>query len=518
VYRGPVKPTRLLAAVLLGLTLLASAPAAAATIIEPPVATCSGQPEDPCTAKARALDADVKRAREIALSAQSGPQKRTFRAGPRGLLVVLQALLGVALLLGLGFVFSADRKAIRWRPVLWGLGLQLAFALIVLNPVVGDFFFSVVDRGVRQLLVFAEAGMTFVLQGVEPHTVTHVTPQGHWVVDDVMAGRVSPAMKTIAFWVLPTIIFFSALMTLLYHLGIMQLIVRGIAAVMRYMLGTSGAETLSCAGNVFLGQTEAPLLVKPFVKEATPSELFAIMTGGFATVAGGVLALYVAVLRDIPGIAGHLVAASFMGAPGALAMAKLMFPETGTPVTAGGAPIVVERPDANAIEALARGATEGMTLLLNVIAMLIAFVAMVFLVNGLLGLVGDLVGVKLTLERLLGWILSPLAWAMGVPWADAGFFGELLGKKLVLTELLAFLDLQRQGTSMSERSAVMASYALCGFANIASIGIQIGGIGGLAPGRRGDLARLGLRAMFAGAMVSCLSAIWAGMIYQVFRG
>jgi CNT family concentrative nucleoside transporter len=517
---APRRPTRCgrLGSGLVVLVLLTGSPASAATVIEPPaLARCSGRAGDPCTARAIAQDADARRARAIALAAESAQPKKTFRPSPKGYLVVLQALLGVALLIGLGWIFSVDRRAIRWRPVIWGLALQVAFAFIVLNPVVGDFFFHVVDRGVRQLLVFAEAGTTFVLQGVEPHTATHVDPQGHWVVDDVIAGRVSPALKTIAFWVLPTIIFFSSLMTLLYHLGIMQFVVRGIAAMMRYMLGTSGAETLSCAANVFLGQTEAPLLVKPFVKDCTQSELMAIMVGGFATVAGGVLALYVAVLRDIPGIAGHLVAASFMGAPGALALSKLMYPETGAPRTAGGAPVVVERPDANSIEAVARGATEGMMLLLNVVAMLIAFVAMVYLANSLLGLLGGVLGVTLTLERILGWILSPLAWTMGVPWEDAMLFGELLGKKLVLTELLAYLDLQRMGTSMSERSAVMATYALCGFANLASIGIQIGGIGSIAPNRRGDLARLGLRAMFAGAMVSCLSATWAGMIYQLFR-
>ncbi len=432
--------------------------------------------------------------------------------------MVFQALLGVLLLLGLAVLFSSDRRAIAWRPVLWGLGLQVAFALIVLNPLVSHFFFSVVDSGVHKLLSFAEAGTAFVLGGTEPHQVTHVTPQGHWVVDQVFPGSgVSPPLKTIAFWVLPTIIFFSALMTVLYHLGVMQVIVRAFARVMQLMLGTSGAETLSCSANVFVGQTEAPLLVRPFVKTMTRSELMAVMTGGFATVAGGVLALYVAFLRDIPGIAGHLVAASFMGAPGALAMAKIMFPETEEPVTAGEIRIQVDRPDANVIEALARGAGEGMTLVLNVVAMLIGFVAMVFLLNALMAGVGDIIGVKLSLERLFGWILSPLAWCMGVPWDEAQIFGQLLGKKLVLTELLAFLDLMKLTPQLSERTSVMASYALCGFANIASIGIQIGGIGAMAPSRRADLARLGLRAMLAGAMVSCMSAVWAGMIFQLFR-
>lgn len=483
----------------------------------PVVQKCSGKPGAECTRRLKQEYERAKLAKQTTLNARPKGKKK-FKKGPEGALIVFQSFLGVLLLIGLAVAFSTDRKAIKWRPVAWGLGLQVLFAFIVLNPVVSEFFFSVVDTGVRKLLSFAEHGTAFVLQGTEAHTATHITPQGHWIVDDILIGaNISPGLKNIAFWVLPTIIFFSALMTLLYHLGIMQLIVRAFARAMQYMLGTSGAETLSCSANVFVGQTEAPLLIKPFIKTMTQSELMAVMTGGFATVAGGVLALYVAILKDIPGIAGHLVAASFMGAPGALAIAKIMFPETEEPVTAGEIKVPVERPDANAIEALARGATEGMTLVLNVVAMLIAFVAMVFLFNALMGLVGDLFGVKLSLERLFGWILSPLAWAMGVPWDEATTFGQLLGKKLVLTELLAYLDLQKLASSMSERTALMASYALCGFANIASIGIQIGGIGGIAPSRRADLARLGLRAMFAGAMVSCLSAIWAGMIFQIFK-
>ena len=478
---------------------------------------CDGKPSSACTKQLQKEYARAKLAKTTALNTRKTGTKK-FKPGPKGLTVVFQSLLGVMLLIGLAMLFSTNRKAINWRPVLWGLGLQALLALIVLNPVVGDFFFSVVDSGVRKLLSFAEAGTAFVLGGTEPHQVTHVTPQGHWVVDKVFPGSgVSPPLKSIAFWVLPTIIFFSALMTVLYHLGIMQFIVRGFAKAMQFMLGTSGAETVSCSANVFVGQTEAPLLIKPFIKTMTKSELMAVMTGGFATVAGGVLALYVAFLRDIPGIAGHLVAASLMGAPGALAMAKIMYPETEDPVTAGEIKVPVERPDANVIEALARGATEGMSLVLNVVAMLIAFVAMVYLLNAIMGGIGDLIGVKLSMERLFGWILAPLAWCMGVPWDEANIFGQLLGKKLVLTELLAFLDLQRLAPSLSERTSVMASYALCGFANIASIGIQIGGIGGIAPSRRADLARIGLRAMFAGAMVSCMSAIWAGMIFQIFR-
>ena len=451
-------------------------------------------------------------------AAPRGEAKRAYRKGPQGLGVVFQSLLGVGLILLLALALSTNRKAIRWRPVVWGIGLQILFAFIVLNPVVSDWFFTGVDKGVRALLSFAEAGIGFVLQGTEPHAITHQAAGQPWTADTIFVGsRVSPAIKTIGFWVLPTIIFFSSLMAVFYHLGIMQLIVRAVARLMQYMLGTSGAETLSCAANIFVGQTEAPLLVKPFVARMTQSELMAVMTGGFATVAGGVLALYVAILRDVPGIAGHLVTASFMGAPGALAVAKIMFPETETPATAGDLQVEVERPDANVIEALARGASEGMSLTLNVVAMLVAFVAMVFLANALLGWVGSWFGLALSIQKLLGWLFSPLAFCMGVPWSEAMTFGHLLGEKLVLTELIAFLDLQGVGAGFSERTTVMASYALCGFANLASIGIQIGGIGGIAPARRPDLARIGLRAMFAGALVSCLSAVWAGMLFQIFR-
>lgn len=444
-------------------------------------------------------------------------EKPHKKKNPRGISVLLQGILGLFLLFGLAYLFSTDRKKIQWRPIIWGFGLQAVFALVVLNPLVGRFFFDVVDKGVRKLLSFAEAGTEFVLQGVAPHQVTHLTGQGHWVVHDVIAGRVSPALKNVAFWVLPTIIFFSALMTLLYHLGVMQWVVRWVSRAMQHVMRTSGAETLSCTANVFVGQTEAPLLVKPFVGTMTRSELMAVMTGGFATVAGGVLAVYVSMLRDIPGIAGHLVTASIMAAPGALAVSKLMVPEIEEPKTLNQLKIEIERPDANSIEAVARGASEGMMLVLNVVAMLAAFVAMVALINGILSALGSILGVALTLERIFGYILSPIAFVMGVPWSEAHEIGLLLGKKLILTELLAYMDLTRIQSHLSQRTAIIASYALCGFANVASIGIQIGGIGGMAPSRRSDLARLGLRAMFAGAIVSCISATWAGIIYHLFH-
>jgi concentrative nucleoside transporter, CNT family len=438
-----------------------------------------------------------------------------------GGVVRFRGLLGYFTLLLIAWGLSKHRKQIRWRPVAWGLGLQVLLALIVLNPVVSQFFFEGVDRGVRGLLGFAGTGIDFVFQSTVPHKVTYIDGDGK-MVTQLFIGQISPVMKNFAFWILPTVIFFSSLITVLYHLGIMQWIVKGLARAMVFAMGTSGAETLSCTANIFVGQTEAPLLIKPFVGKMTESELMAVMTGGFATVAGGVLAIYVNMLQGVPGIAGHLVTASIMAAPCALAVSKLMLPETGEPVTGGKVEISVERPDSNVIEAAARGASEGMTLVLNIAAMLIGFVALMALVNALLGLLGAGIGsifnveLNLSLQMLLGWALSPLAWAMGVPWDEAGLVGQLLGEKLVLTELLAYLHLKSLLTSgtvvLSERSAVIASYALCGFANVASIGIQIGGIGGIAPERRGDLARLGLRAMGAGALVSCLSGTIAGML------
>lgn len=424
--------------------------------------------------------------------------------GP-GLAQRARALLGYAALILLAWLLSSDRRRIAWRPVIWGLAIQAVFALIVLNPTLSQFFFTAVDVGIRKLLGFAEAGMSFVFQATAPHQVTYVNDSGA-LVTEVVVGRISPVLKTFAFWILPTVIFFSSLITLLYHLGLMQWVVGGMARAMVHTMKTSGAETLSCTANIVLGQTEAPLLIKPFIAKMTRSEMTAVMIGGFATVSGGVMAIYVAFLKDVPGIAGHLMTASIMAAPCALAIAKILVPETEKAETAGVLRLHVERPDANVIEAAARGASEGMTLVLNIAAMLLAFVGLVAMVNALLGLADT------SLQQILGWIVSPLAWAMGVPWHDAMPVGRLIGEKLVVTELIAYLDLKSMLGTLDLRSAVIASYALCGFANVASIGIQIGGIGGLAPNRRGDLARLGVRTMLGGAIVSCLSGTIAGII------
>tara|TARA_B100000029_G_scaffold410677_1_gene412678 strand:+ start:175 stop:1071 length:897 start_codon:yes stop_codon:yes gene_type:complete len=297
-------------------------------------------------------------------------------------------------------------------------------------------------------------------------------------------------------------------MALMYHLGIMQKIILWIAKAMQKTMGTSGSETLSVAANIFVGQTESPLMIRPFIAKMTMSELTAVMTGGFATVAGGVMAIYISLLSDIPGIAGHLMAASIMSAPAALVIAKIIFPETQISPTNIDLDLTLTKPDDNVMEALARGATDGMKLAANIGAMLIAFVAFTALINGIFGLF------NLTLQDLLGIIFQPLAWTMGVPWSEADILGQLMGEKLVLTELIAYTDLSQiiRNGDISERTAIIASYALCGFANFASIGIQIGGISGIAPKRRKDIAKISLKAMIAGALASWLTATLAGIL------
>ena len=420
------------------------------------------------------------------------------------------SLSGLAVMIVLAWLLSTNRAGIRWRPVFWGVGLQLLVGLIVLNPAFQGLLFDAVDGGVRTLLSFSEAGANFVFQSVEPHQI--LSAEGEAVT---FVGRISPPVKTFAFWILPTIVFFSSLMAILYHLGIMQRVVWAIAWVMQRTMGTSGAETLSAAANIFVGQTEAPLVVAPFVQRMTRSELHAVMTGGFATVAGGVMAAYVGFLRDIPGIAGHLVTASILSAPAALAISKVMVPADGEPESSGALERKIVRVDRNVIEAAARGATEGMRLAINVAAMLIAFVGLIALVDWGLALI-MVSGEPLSLSRIFGVVFAPLAFSMGVPWEEAGAVGTLLGEKIVLTEFIAYIHLGSMVASdvpvLSERSAIIASYALCGFANFASIGIQIGGIGGIAPERMGDLAQLGLRAMIGGSLAAFMTATVAGIL------
>jgi concentrative nucleoside transporter, CNT family len=454
------------------------------------------------------------------------------------------SFLGLFVMIGLAWAMSYDRKSFPTRIVLWGVGLQLAFGFVVLRTAIGLAFFSILDDGVARLLTFTEDGSRFLF--------------GDYLDDHF----------TMALNVLPTIIFFSALMTVLYHLGVMQKVVRAFAWVMQRTMKTSGAETLSAAANIFVGQTEAPLVVKPFVKEMTESELMAVMVGGFATVAGGVMAAYVGMLQtDFPDIAGHLMAASVMSAPAALLIAKVVLPEREIAKTAGTLQMNDERPHTNVIDAAASGAAEGLTLAMNVGAMLLAFMALVALINWLFGVpalfhdraewaralagfartgtavpetctgddldVGTLVtclraaseaGVTtapldiwepITMQRVLGVLGWPLAFSMGVPIADCQTVASILGERVVLNEFVGYVSLASNLASahpISHRAAVITTYALCGFANFSSIAIQIGGIGALAPERRKDLARIGLRAMFAGLLASYMTACVAGIL------
>lgn len=398
-------------------------------------------------------------------------------------------IIGIFTLVGIAFLMSNNRSQINWRLVGLGLSLQLFFALFILKTPVGQPFFGAVDSTIKKLLSFSDAGSDFLFASFG-------------------TGMVEGPLMNFAFRVLPTIIFFSALMAIFYHWGIMQFIIKWIAKGMQKTLRTSGSETLSVSANIFIGQTEAPLMIRPFVSKMTNSELMAVMTGGFATVAGGVMAIYVKMLPDIPNIAGHLMAASIMSAPAALVIAKIIYPETQDSLTAGDLKLEIDRPDDNVMEAMSRGATDGMKLAVNVAAMLVAFVAVISMINALLGLFG------FSLQGIFGVIFKPLAWTMGVSWEEATTLGMLMGEKLILTELIAYSDLStlRLEGAISDRTAIIASYALCGFANFASIGIQLGGIGGIAPERKKDLAKIGMKAMLGGAIASWLTATVAGIL------
>ncbi|HEV2129691.1 MAG TPA: nucleoside transporter C-terminal domain-containing protein [Longimicrobiaceae bacterium] len=441
----------------------------------------------------------------------------------------LQSAFGLVALLFFAWLMSTNRRAVPWRVIVWGLGLQCAFALFILRTTVGERVFAAANAVIVALLGFTIEGARFVFGNLVYNNVPVGPAAGPMAPITTQAGWANTG-AFFAFNVLPTIIFFSSLMTVLYHLRVMQVVVEGLAWVMMRTMRTSGAETLSTAGNIFLGQTEAPLLVKPFVKIMTLSELNAVMVGGFATVAGGVMAAYVGMLVSyFPDIAGHLLAASVISAPATLVIAKLMVPETGEPLTRGSLRLELESPDANLIDAAARGASEGMHLALNVAAMLLAFIALIALANSLFGYLADVTRLtallheldllspdrRLTLEVALGWLLAPLAWIMGVPWGDAVAVGSLIGVKTILNEFVAYLQLSALlggGVDLSARAVVIATYALCGFANFSSIAIQIGGIGGLAPERRSDLARLGVRAMIGGSLASFMTATVAGMV------
>lgn len=521
----------------------------------------------------------------------------------------LVSLLGIFLLLGLAWVFSLHRWQVDKRMIVWGIGLQLIFAVMILHTYPGRMVFDYAKIGVNKIISFTGEGANFVLgalskqqvmdqtiqsrvsvyqdsrgvayvngrvldngtyagyvKNLKPHEKKKALPtswpsnwESQWADPANPAraalppGLASEAVKGLSyeqlygygqgvagaghpgkgfvfvFQILTTIIFFASLMGVLYHLGIMQWIVYGMAVIMAKTMKTSGAESLSVAANVFVGQTEAPLVVKPYVNKMTKSELMALMTGGFATIAGGVLVAYVAF-----GIsAGHLLAASVMSAPAALVMAKIMVPETEESVSAGKLKMEIEKESVNVIDAAATGAADGMGLVLNVAAMLLAFVALIAMIDWLMGLIHSghnalmaLVGIKgwvslfpQNLTVLFGYLFFPVALAMGVPWDDCFNFAHLIGVKITLTEFIAYLhlkDLMPAGLldtgNLSPRAAILAAYALCGFANFGSVAIQLGGIGSIAPERRHDLARLGLRAMFAGALASFMTATIAGVL------
>lgn len=432
------------------------------------------------------------------------------RASPSvlGMADNLQSLLGIPVILFLGWLISSDKRRFPWRVVGWGMGLQFVFAYVVLYTEAGKLFFLKMNDLIAGLLAFSEEGAKFVFGGLATGAMA------------VKEGAAPGSDFLFAFQVLTTIIFFSSLMSVLYYLRIMQWIVLVFAKIMAWTMGTSGAESLSASANIFVGQTEAPLVVKPYVEKMTTSELMAVMTGGFATVAGGVMAAYVAMLHDhFPNIAGHLISASVLSAPASLVLAKVVVPEREEPVTKGEVKMHLEIDDVNVIDAACNGASTGMTLALNVAAMLMAFVALLALINAGLRWIGGYIGrPDLTLQLLLGYLHYPLALAMGVPADDALEVGTLLGEKLVLTEFLAYLHLGQMladpGVTLDPKSVVIVTYGLCGFANFASIAIQIGGISGIAPTRRHDLARLGLRAMVAGALAAYLTGAVAGVFYR----
>ncbi len=415
----------------------------------------------------------------------------------------LQPLIGLALIAAVAYGFSTNRRLVRLRTVGWGLGLQFVFALLVLKTSVGQRTFEVLGDRVRDLLGFASIGAAFVFgpMGDQPAWTGIMTavlgPSG------VQYGTI------IAFQIAPTIIFIAALFAILYYFGIMQIVVRAFAFVMHRVLGASGAESLNVAASIFMGQTEAPLTIRPYLPRMTESELMTVMTSGMAHISGGIMAAYVAFGVEPK----HLLTAVIMTAPGTLMLSKVFVPESAVPETLGTVRLTVEQTDVNVIDAAGRGTSEGLHLALNVVAMLISFIALIALVNAGLGHIGTWVHVPdLSLQRIFGWAFAPVAWSLGVPWRDAGTIGNLLGTRMVLNEFIAFSQLGPMRGALDPRSFTIATFALCGFANFASIGIQIGGIGALVPERRHDLARLGLRAMIAGTLANFASACIAALL------
>jgi len=408
----------------------------------------------------------------------------------------VQPVAGLAVILTLAYLLSSARHAIDYRTVGWGLGLQFLFAIVVLKTRVGQAVFQTAGAYITKLLDFAYVGSSFVFG---PLGNRDVWPR---IMTSVLGEEGGQYANVFAFMVLPTIIFIAALFAMLYYFGVMQLVVRVFAVVMRRFMRASGAESLNVAASIFMGQTEAPLTIRPFLPRMTESELMTVMTAGMAHISGGVMAAYIIFGAK----AEHLLTAVIMTAPGTLMMAKLFVPETGQPETMGTVRLEVEKTDVNVIDAIGRGTGEGLHLALNVGAMLISFLAIVALLNAILGLAG------LSMQQILGYAFAPIAWSLGVPWTDAPTVGNLLGTRMVLNEFVAYSQLGPLKATLDPKSFTIATFALCGFANFSSIGIQIGGIGALAPERRHDLARLGLRAMLAGTFANFLTATIAGML------
>jgi CNT family concentrative nucleoside transporter len=398
-------------------------------------------------------------------------------------------VLGIVTILGLAYLFSTSRRSIRLKTVAWGLGLQLALGLFVLRVKSGEWLFQKLGNGAKKLLDFSYVGSSFVF--------------GDLGTNHSSLGLI------FAFQVLPTIIFIAAFFAVLYHLGVMQIIIRGAAWLMTIIMGASGAESLNVAASIFMGQTEAPLTIRPFLPKLTKSELMTVMTSGMAHISGGMMAAY---MRVGGADAKHLLTAVIMTAPGTLLMAKMLVPETEQPLTAGRVEMPPVEKESNVLGAIARGTVDGLHLALNVAAMLITFLALLALVNAIMGWIHLHIGwFPYSLQQVFGWVFAPVAWLIGIPWHDAPTIGNLLGTRMVLNEFVAFAQLGTLKDALDPRSFTIATFALCGFANFSSIGIQIGGIGALAPEQRSQLAKFGIRAMLAGTMANLMSASIVGI-------
>src|SRR5438552_4862948 len=425
----------------------------------------------------------------VQTTAQDTTKAQVVTPPPRSAGSRLTGIFGIVLILGIGIALSRNRRAISWRVVAWGVGLQLAFAIFVLRVPIGQTIFGWLGAVVTRILSFSYAGSEFVFGEI---------------------GKQHSSLGVVfAFQIMPAIIFVSALFAILYYLGIMQIVVKAFAVVMNKIMGASGAESLNVAASIFMGQTEAPLTIRPFLPSMTRSELMTVMTAGMAHVSGSIMAAYIAFGIE----ARHLLTAVIMTAPGTIMMAKILEPETEVPETLGGVKVDIPRTDVNVVDAAARGTTEGLYLMLNVIAMLISFIALIALINGILGFAHQYVSfVPENLQTVLGWVFYPVAWVMGVPGHDTSTVAGLLGTRMVLNEFIAYAQLGPLKATLDPVSFTIATFALCGFANVSSVGIQIGGIGALAPDRKHDLARLGFRAMLAGTLANFLSATLAGML------